>query len=75
MGSIGQGARRREIKYKGGREGGRGGNKGKEAAEEGPQESGGRKVPGAMDRPRTKPQISFPQLLSYSEKGDMTREQ
>lgn len=34
-----------------------------------------RKVPGGEDRPRSKLQISFPQLLSYSEKGDMTREQ
>lgn len=52
MGSIGQGARRREMKYKGRR--GEGGNKGKEAAEEGPQELRGRKGPGKMDRPRTK---------------------
>lgn len=50
MGSIGQGARRRERKYKGRR--GKRGNKGKEVVEEGPQELEGGKGPKRMNRPR-----------------------
>lgn len=52
MGSIGQGARRRERKYKGRR--GKEGNRGKEVVVEGLQELRGRKGPERMNRPRTK---------------------
>lgn len=54
MGSISQGARRRERKYKGRR--GEGRNKGKEVVEDG-QELGGRKEPERMNRQGQHPQI------------------
>lgn len=48
MGSIGQGARRRERKYKGRR--GEGGSQGKEVVKEGPQELEGGKGPERMNK-------------------------
>lgn len=71
MGSIGQGARRREMKYKGRR--GEGGNKGKQVAEEGPQELRGRKGQGRKDRPRTKFSDFISRASSLLEKGDKSR--
>lgn len=62
MGSISQGARRRERKYKGRR--GEGKNKGKEVVEEG-QELGGRKEPERMNRQGRNPQILSQGLLPY----------
>lgn len=67
MGSIGQGARRRERKYKGRR--GEGGNKGKEVVEEGPQELGGRKGPERMERPRTKSPDSISRASFIAREG------
>lgn len=54
MGSIGQGAGRREIKYKGRREEGRRGKQRRQSSRGRATRVRGKKGAGAMDRPRTK---------------------